>query len=34
MTDTNRKSHWETVYSTKGENEVSWFRKIPRYRSN
>ena len=29
MTDTNRKSHWETVYTTKGENEVSWFQENP-----
>jgi SAM-dependent methyltransferase len=26
MTDANRKSHWETVYTTKGETEVSWFQ--------
>lgn len=29
MTDTNRKSHWETVYTTKGEAEVSWFQDNP-----
>ena len=29
MTDASRKSHWETVYSTKGENEVSWFQENP-----
>ena len=29
MNDTNRKSHWETVYTTKGENEVSWFQENP-----
>jgi 2-polyprenyl-3-methyl-5-hydroxy-6-metoxy-1,4-benzoquinol methylase len=29
MTDPNRKAHWETVYSTKGENEVSWFQESP-----
>ena len=29
MTDANRKSHWETVYTTKGENEVSWFQENP-----
>jgi len=26
MTDETRKSHWETVYTTKGETEVSWFQ--------
>lgn len=29
MTDANRKSHWETVYTTKAENEVSWFQENP-----
>jgi 2-polyprenyl-3-methyl-5-hydroxy-6-metoxy-1,4-benzoquinol methylase len=29
MTDASRKSHWETVYTTKGENEVSWFQANP-----
>ena len=29
MTDASRKSHWETVYTTKGENEVSWFQENP-----
>jgi SAM-dependent methyltransferase len=29
MTDVNRKAHWETVYTTKGENEVSWFQENP-----
>ena len=29
MTDASRKSHWETVYTTKGENEVSWFQEYP-----
>ncbi len=29
MTDANQKSHWETVYTTKGENEVSWFQEDP-----
>ena len=29
MTDANRQSHWETVYTTKGENEVSWFQENP-----
>ncbi len=25
----NRKPHWENVYTTKGENEVSWFQENP-----
>ncbi len=29
MAETNRKTHWETVYTTKGENEVSWFQDDP-----
>ena len=29
MTDASRKSHWETVYTTKGEREVSWFQENP-----
>jgi 2-polyprenyl-3-methyl-5-hydroxy-6-metoxy-1,4-benzoquinol methylase len=29
MTDASRKAHWENVYSTKGENEVSWFQESP-----
>ena len=29
MKDANRKAHWETVYTTKGENEVSWFQENP-----
>jgi SAM-dependent methyltransferase len=29
MAETNRESHWETVYTTKGENEVSWFQDDP-----
>ena len=29
MTDPSRKGHWEAVYSTKGENEVSWFQENP-----
>lgn len=24
-----RKSHWESVYGTKGEQEVSWFQDVP-----
>lgn len=29
MTAENRQSHWETVYTTKGEQEVSWFQETP-----
>jgi SAM-dependent methyltransferase len=29
MTDANRKAHWENVYTTKRENEVSWFQENP-----
>ena len=29
MNDESRKAHWETVYTTKGENEVSWFQETP-----
>lgn len=29
MNDVSRKAHWETVYTTKGENEVSWFQENP-----
>jgi 2-polyprenyl-3-methyl-5-hydroxy-6-metoxy-1,4-benzoquinol methylase len=29
MIDADRKSHWEAVYTTKGENEVSWFQENP-----
>jgi 2-polyprenyl-3-methyl-5-hydroxy-6-metoxy-1,4-benzoquinol methylase len=29
MNDANRKAHWETVYTTKSENEVSWFQENP-----
>jgi 2-polyprenyl-3-methyl-5-hydroxy-6-metoxy-1,4-benzoquinol methylase len=29
MTDLNREAHWETVYRTKSENEVSWFQESP-----
>ena len=29
MTDASRKAHWENVYRTKGENEVSWFQESP-----
>jgi hypothetical protein len=23
------KEHWETLYSTKGEHDVSWFEQLP-----
>ena len=29
MSDANRKAHWDGVYTTKGENEVSWFQEHP-----
>jgi 2-polyprenyl-3-methyl-5-hydroxy-6-metoxy-1,4-benzoquinol methylase len=29
MGEENRKTHWETVYTTKGESEVSWFQDNP-----
>jgi len=29
MTTTDRKAHWENVYTTKGEAEVSWFQETP-----
>ncbi|WP_297982483.1 hypothetical protein [uncultured Chryseobacterium sp.] len=29
MTTFNRKEHWEKVFSTKAENEVSWFQPNP-----
>src|ERR1700682_4677278 len=29
MNDASRKAHWENVYSTKAENEVSWFQENP-----
>jgi len=29
MSDEKRKAHWDTVYTTKGENEVSWFQESP-----
>jgi SAM-dependent methyltransferase len=29
MSGVSRKSHWESVYSTKGEREVSWFQESP-----
>ncbi|NOJ40674.1 class I SAM-dependent methyltransferase [Bradyrhizobium australiense] len=27
--DAGRQAHWENVYTTKGENEVSWFQQSP-----
>ena len=29
MSDAGRKAHWESVYATKGESEVSWFQEDP-----
>src|ERR1700761_8587707 len=29
MTDTGGKVHWEGVYNSKGEQEVSWFQESP-----
>jgi hypothetical protein len=29
MSDVSRKTHWESVYTTKGEREVSWFQENP-----
>lgn len=29
MSSMERRAHWEKVYRTKGENEVSWFQKSP-----
>jgi 2-polyprenyl-3-methyl-5-hydroxy-6-metoxy-1,4-benzoquinol methylase len=29
MTMANRQAHWENVYTTKGEAEVSWFQETP-----
>lgn len=29
MTDPNRHTHWETVYTSKSEQEVSWFQDTP-----
>jgi SAM-dependent methyltransferase len=29
VNDVSRKAHWENVYTTKGENEVSWFQENP-----
>src|SRR5450756_2130073 len=29
MSDVSRQAHWENVYTTKGEKEVSWFQENP-----
>src|SRR6478752_5005162 len=29
MTSESRQSHWENVYTSKGEDEVSWFQESP-----
>jgi trans-aconitate methyltransferase len=29
MNDSSRQHHWEKVYTTKGESEVSWFQETP-----
>src|SRR4051812_32238131 len=29
MEDASRQAHWDNVYTTKGENEVSWFQQSP-----
>ena len=29
MSDVGRKAHWENVYTTKGEKEVSWYQESP-----
>ena len=29
MSDLSRQNHWEKVYTTKGESEVSWFQETP-----
>lgn len=29
MSDVSRKAHWENVYATKGEREVSWYQESP-----
>jgi hypothetical protein len=29
MSDVGRKAHWENVYTTKSEKEVSWFQENP-----
>ena len=29
MNDVSRQRHWEKVYATKGESDVSWFQETP-----
>jgi trans-aconitate methyltransferase len=29
MSDISRQNHWEKVYTTKGENQVSWYQETP-----
>ena len=29
MSDANRRAHWDNVYTTKGEKDVSWFQENP-----
>jgi hypothetical protein len=29
MVQTNRQAHWENVYTSRGESEVSWFQENP-----
>lgn len=29
MTPTDQQAHWENIYTTKGETEVSWFEEPP-----
>jgi trans-aconitate methyltransferase len=29
MNDLSRRNHWENVYATRGENQVSWFQEAP-----
>jgi 2-polyprenyl-3-methyl-5-hydroxy-6-metoxy-1,4-benzoquinol methylase len=29
MNDVSRRDHWENIYATKGEDEVSWFQENP-----
>jgi hypothetical protein len=30
MSDIERHSHWQNIYQTKGERDVSWFQESPR----
>lgn len=30
MTEAGRETHWNDVYRTKGDNDVSWFEEVPR----